>query len=284
MPGKKYFSNKFTFGKFLVVLYLICFLVLIILLLLWMFSLSFRAPGTMNTIIPNSLQFDNYQRAIKLADERDYPISQMYKNSIITTFFSVGITLIISSLAAYAFSKLKFKGSKAIFYLILIAMVIPVQIFLIPIFIFSKYTGLLNSYVGLILPYIAFGMSLGIFIFKGFFDQIPKELSEAAKIDGASEFQTFLRIILPISKPAISTVIIFLFLQNWNEFILALVLLSKTNLYTVPVALSKFVGEFYFPWELYAATVFLTAIPIMIVFFIFQNWFIKGLTAGAIKG
>ena len=284
MQKRIFTIKKFTFGKFLVVLYLICFLLMIIIPLLWMFSLSFREPGEMDKIIPLNFRFDNYTRAIELANERDYPILQMYKNSIIVSFFSVAITIIISAVAAYAFSKLKFIGSKTIFYIILVGMVIPIQIFLIPVFIFSRYTGLLNNYLGLILPYIAFGLPLGIFIFKGFFDQIPRELSEAAKIDGASEFRTFLKIIMPISKPAISTVIIFLFLQNWNEFILALVLLSRTKLYTIPVALSKFVGEFYFPWELYSAIVFLTSIPIIIIFIIFQNWFIKGLTAGAIKG
>ena len=284
MKKAKFKIRRFTFGKFLVLLYIICFLLMILLPLLWMFSLSFRESGAMDNIIPENLRFDNYPRAIELANERDYPVLQMYKNSIIVSFASVAITIVLSALAAYAFSKLKFTASRPIFYMILIGMVIPIQIFLIPVFIFSRYTGLLNNYIGLILPYVAFGMPLGIFIFKGFFDQIPKELSEAAKIDGASEFQTFLRIIIPISKPAISTVIIFLFLQNWNEFVLALVLLSKIKLYTIPVALSKFVGQFYFPWELYSAVVFLTSIPIIIIFIIFQNWFIKGLTAGAVKG
>ena len=285
---RKKHNFRFSFGRFLIMLYLIMFLVIILFPLIWMFSLSFKEPKEVTEayfyLIPKNFRFDNYARALEFADTRHLSIQNMYKNSIIITFSSVAVTIVIGIFASYALSRLKFKGRNIYFYLFLIGMIIPLQVVLIPVFILTKYLGLLHNYLSLILPYIAYGLPISIFILRGFFSQIPKDICEAAKIDGASEFTVLLRIILPISKPAIATCVIFLFLQNWNEFVLALVLLVKVKLYTIPLALSKFQGEFQFPVELYSAAIFMTAIPIIVVFIIFQNWFVKGLTAGAIKG
>lgn len=281
-------KSRFTFGRLLIIIYLSIFLIIIIFPLLWMLSLSFKQPNEITQaygyIIPVHIKLDNYARAFEWAREHTTTIPLMYRNSIAVSFISVAVTIAIAAVAAYAFSKLKFKGSNLIYYIMLVGMMIPVQVVIIPIFILNRYMGVINTYLSVILPYIAFGLPISIFILRGFFAQIPIDFSEAAKIDGASEIRVFFNIIIPLSKPALATCVIFLFLQNWNEFTLALVLLLRANLYTIPVALSKMLGEFILPWEIYSATVFITAIPIIVIFLIFQNWFIKGLTAGAIKG
>ena len=281
-------KSKFTFGRFALIIYLAIFLIIIIVPILWMFSLSLKRTDEITLaygfLIPRHIQLDNYARAIVWARENTTSVPMMYRNSIAITFISVAVTIVVAALSAFAFSKLKFKGSNTIYYIMLVGMMIPLQVIIIPIFILNRYLGIINTYFSLILPYIAFGLPISIFILRGFFAQIPKDFSEAAKMDGASEFRIFFSIIIPLSKPALATCVIFLFLQNWNEFTLALVLLLKENLYTIPVALSKMMGEFIFPWEIYSALVFITAIPIIVIFLIFQNWFIKGLTAGAIKG
>ncbi|MCL5986802.1 MAG: carbohydrate ABC transporter permease [Actinobacteria bacterium] len=275
-------------GKFFSRFYIIMFVVMILFPLLWMFSLSLRYPNELNQawgfLIPKNPTLSNYPRALDQFAGRGYPLLQVMGNSSIVTISSVILTIIIAALSAYALSRFKFKGKQTIFYLTLLGMMIPIQVVLIPNFLFIKWMGLFNTLWSVILPYTAFGLPIAVFILRGFFNEIPHDLIDAAKIDGASEFGVFLRIVLPLSKPALATCVIFLFLQNWNEFVLALTLLYQKRMLTIPVAISKLAGEFIFPWEIYSASVFITALPIIIVFVIFQNWFIKGITAGAIKG
>lgn len=280
---------RFSFIRFFVIIFIAIILIVIIFPLLWMFSLSLREPQQVTEayayLIPKKFAFNNYYRGFEWArDKLRVPLPVLYKNSIIVTFSSVLVTIIIATLASFSLSKLKFRRKKFIFYVILFGMMIPSQMLLIPIFIITKNLKLLNTYFSLILPYIAFGLPISIFILRGFFNQIPDEICESAKIDGASDFTVFLRIILPLTKPALATCVILLFLQNWNEFMLALVILLRDKFYTVTVGLSKVASIYIFPWEVYSSLVWLASIPIIIIFVIFQNWFIKGLTAGAIKG
>ncbi|MHB1347320.1 MAG: carbohydrate ABC transporter permease [Candidatus Humimicrobiaceae bacterium] len=283
-------TRSFSLGKILLTLYIAIFLMIIIFPILWAFSLSFKQPQESTEayffIIPKNIKLDNYKLAIEWTNtnQRSVPLTKMYLNSSISTVSSVLATIVIGSIAAYAFSKLKFKGNNTLFYSVLLGMMLPVQAVLIPVFLLNKFMHTYDTLIAIILPYIAFGLPITIFILRGFFLQIPNEFREAAKLDGASEIGIFMKIILPISRPALATCVIFLFMQNWNEFILALTFLIKRNLWTIPVVLSKMTGQYLFPWELYASLIFLAAIPVIVVFAIFQNWFIKGLTAGAIKG
>ena len=289
MKKKNFLLGPFI-GKIFSRLYIIISLLIILVPLLWMFSISFRKAGEITEsrflFIPKTIDLSNFSTAIQWATWRGYPFTLLYKNSTIITGSAILLTLIIATVAGYAFAKFKFKGQTAIFFGIMLGLMLPIQVILIPIFVFSKYTHLLNTYFSLILPYTAFGLPISIFVMRQFFYSISNELIVAARIDGATEFGIFLRIALPISRPALATVIIVLFLQNWNEFILARVLLMKEKLYTFPVALSTLVsGEGRsMPWGTYSAVVFISIIPIIVVFIIFQNWFIKGLTAGSIKG
>lgn len=178
-------------------------------------------------------------------------------------------------------------GLKNLFLLyFLISFMIPVQVLLIPLFVLMKNLKLLTSYFVLILPYISFGFPIAILILRGFFEKIPMEIKEAAKIDGASDTRILMKVVLPISKPAIATVITFSFMMVWNEFLFALVFIRKNHLQTIPIVLNQLQ---YNPhgivrYEVYGALIFLTIIPEIIIFIFFQRWFIAGLSAGAVKG
>jgi raffinose/stachyose/melibiose transport system permease protein len=247
----------------------------------WVFSLSLRGSKDALTAMffTKDIHFDNYIKAWQT-----FGFTKLYINSLIVTVVSVFITLVISSLAAYSFSRLRYKGSNIVFYMILLGMMIPPAAVIIPLFVIMENLKLYNTLFSLILSYIAFGLPIATLILRGFFMSIPPELVEAARIDGSSEIGTFFRIIIPLSKPAISTVIIFLFMQNWNEFLLGLVLLRDKVMYTLPVGVAIFVGQWDSPWELVAAGVIIASIPVFLLYLILQDQFVKGLTAGAVKG
>ena len=283
--------KKFSLGPIFTNIYLLIFTVLLLFPLLWMFSVSFRPSDRLYDswfyIIPKAFTFANYKEAISqtIGSISIPTIPVMFKNSLIISIIAVIITILLSALAAYALIKFKFKGNNTIFLAVLTTMMIPAQAILIPVFLINKNLGILNTYVGVILVYIAFNIPFTIFILRNFFKTIPIELSEAAYVDGASDMRILFSIYLPISKPAIAACIIFDFLFSWNELIFGMVLLQNKALFTVTVSLAKFVsGIEYFPTNVFSALLFITCIPIIIVFIIFQNWFIQGLTAGSVKG
>ena len=285
---KNRFIPSVFLGKISSRLYIFIALIVVIFPLLWIFSISFRRTFEVSLsrflIIPLNIETGNYRAAIEFAKSLGFSMLTLFKNSMIITSISVILTIIIAAVAGYAFAKFKFRGKNQLFYATLIGMMLPVQVLMVPIFIFTKYSGLLNTYTSLILPYTAFGLPFAIFILRGFFLGISDEIIEAARIDGASQFYIFIRIALPLARPAIAAVVIFIFLSNWNEFLLALVLLVDKDLITIPVGLSKMIGEYVTPWGQYAAFVFMAAGPVLVIYLIFQNWFIKGLAAGSIKG
>ncbi len=248
---------------------------------IWVFSLSLRSKkeALSAMFFTKDLHFENYVIAWKT-----FGFTNLFLNSAIVTIFSVVLTLIIAALAAYSFSRLQYKGSNIVFYTVLLGIMIPPAAVIIPLFVIMKSLGLYNTHFSLIVSYVAFGLPIAVLILRGFFMSIPKELIEAARIDGSSEMGTFFKIILPLSKPAIATVTIFLFMQNWNEFILALVLLKDKVLYTLPVGMANFVGQWDSPWQLVAAGVIIASIPVFIIYLAIQDQFVKGLTAGAVKG
>jgi raffinose/stachyose/melibiose transport system permease protein len=267
--------------KIIKVIFIYLLGILFLVPVIWVFSLSIRSKKDAFSAMffTKDIHFDNYIIAWKT-----FNFGKLFLNSIIITFASVFITLVIASLAAYAFSRIKYKGSDIVFYMILLGIMIPPAAIIIPLFVIMKNLGLYNTHMSLILSYIAFGLPIAVLILRGFFMSIPKELIEAARIDGSSEIGTFFRIIIPLSRPAIATVTIFLFMQNWNEFILALVLLKDKILYTLPVGLANFVGQWDSPWHLVAAGVIIASIPVFVIYLLIQDQFVKGLTAGAVKG
>ena len=210
-----------------------------------------------------------------------------FRNSIIVSVATTIFGLTIAFPAAYGFSRDRFYGRKFGLFLFLIVQMFPGALILVPYFIMMKGFGLLNSYVGLVFAYSVTALPLCVWLMKGFFDTIPKELEEAARVDGCSQLQIFYRIILPLSLPAVAVTSLFSFLAAWNEYLLALAFLSDTENYTLPVGLASMVtssqaGDSY--WGDFAAASILISIPVVLLFVTFQRYLVDGMVAGAVKG
>lgn len=234
--------------------------------------------GTSAFSRPTELDWSNYPKAWARGE-----FSTTFFNSVLITLIKVPLGLFLSSLAAYALSRMEFSGRKTIFMVIVFGTMLPFQVMLAPLFAVVNSLGLLNSYVGVILPYLAFGIPYQVFVLHGFFKEIPKELSEAALIDGAGHFTIFRRIFLPVSLPVLSALLILDFVATWNEFAMALVLLQDRTRWTLPLGLMAFQGQFASDYGQLNAAIIMTVLPATIVYMIFQRYFVSGLTSGAIK-
>ena len=271
---------------------IIIFLTIIIILfpILYIFSLSLRTKETVYQdtmfIIPKEVTHKNYVAAWNYAKERlNVTFLQMFRNSIICTVSAISLSILFASLGSFSFSQYRFKGKELAFTTIIASYVVPAQVLLIPLFFVMRKLGLLNNYLAVIFPYIGFSMPIATLILRSFFEQIPHEIKEAAIIDGARDIQVFIRIVLPLSAPALASCIILLFLETWNEFIYALVFLQNPKIQTIPVAIAKIAGGKYIvPIGTYGAAIMITVIPVLVVFMLFQKWFIAGMTMGAVKG
>lgn len=204
-------------------------------------------------------------------------------NSAVITFIKVPLGLMISAMAAYALSRIRLPAGRAIFLIVLFGTMLPFQVMLAPLFTLVNSFGLINTYVGAILPYLAFGVPYQVFILHGFFSDVPKELSEAALVDGASHFTIFRRIFLPISLPVLAALLILDFVATWNEFAMALVILQDNSRWTLPLGLMSFQSQFSSDYGQLNAAIVMTVLPATIVYLIFQRYFVSGLTSGAIK-
>jgi raffinose/stachyose/melibiose transport system permease protein len=272
------FCYVFTYAWALILLYPILFIV----------SLSLRRREELTDavfgLIPLHIQWANYIDAFSLMARYVVPIPILMMNSAIVTAAAVFGALTIAVLAAYAFAAMEFRGKRILFYIILLGLIVPIPMMLIPEFITVKTYGLIGSRLSLILPYTAFGLPLPILILTTYFKAIPKELFEAAQMDGASHLRVLRSVVLPISRPALATCAIFLGLTFWNEFPLALVIIHDPDLVTVPVGLASVKGKGASPWEIIAAVMLITSVPVIAIFTAFQRQFIEGLVRGSLKG
>lgn len=258
--------------------------------ILYIFSISLRTKETVYQdifiLIPKAITYQNYVDAFNYAETHlDVSFLEMFRNSIMVTAISITIAITLSAFAAFSFSNFRFRGKEIVYTLMIASFAIPVQASLIPLFFIERDLRIMNTYLAVILPYIGFTIPIAILILRSFFEGIPIEIKEAARVDGVSNFQMFLKIILPLSKPAIATCVILLFMETWNEFLFALIFLQNPKIQTLPVAIAKIAGGKYLvPLGTYGAAIMITIIPILIIFVIFQKWFISGVTLGAIKG
>lgn len=228
--------------------------------------------------LPSSIRWQNFVDAWNTGGFTDY-----FKNSLLLIIFKVPLGLLIASLAAYPLAKMRFGGSGLIFIFFLIGLAVPVQVTLQPLLVMMKNLGIANSLAALVPPYIAFGLPFQIFVMRGFFRLLPNELIEAARVDGASDLTIFFRIMLPLSLPPLATLAIIDALGTWNEFLIALVLISGKASRTVPVGLLQFQGEFSSQYTLLMAGVLISIIPVLVIFVFLQRYFVAGL-AGGVKG
>ncbi len=205
------------------------------------------------------------------------------KNSLIIAILKVPLGIFIEAMAAFALTRLNLKRGTALFLFFFIGMMVPIQVTLVPLNIMLSKVGLINNYLGLFIIYIGFGIPFGILVLRGFFRTIPKEIDEAAQLDGCNSFKLFLNIILPIARPAIATLLILDFLSTWNEFLLASVFLTSDEMRTIPVGLLRFQGEFSINYPLLNAGVLISVLPALTVYLLFQRYFVEGLS-GSVKG
>ena len=265
------------------------FIIIIIFPLLYTLSLSVRSPDTVYSakyfLIPYEFSFQNYYDAFFYAEERlKVSFPRMFLNSIIVTSSSVILIISLSIFAAFSFSHLRFPMKESLYNVMIASVAMPAQVLLIPLFYLLIYFGIINTYTAVILAYAGFLIPIGILILRMFFEQIPGELTEAGIVDGATDYQLLIRILLPLAKPAIATCVILLFLDTWNEFIYAMIFMQDPTIHTVPVGLAKIgTSRYHINIGTYSASVMITIIPVMIIFAIFQRWFIAGMTMGALK-
>ncbi|MBI9043680.1 MAG: carbohydrate ABC transporter permease [Anaerolineaceae bacterium] len=228
---------------------------------------------------PSVISFSNYITALGKDSFGLY-----FLNSLFVAITATLATIIISAMLAYAFARLEFPGKEVIFYSLLLGMMIPPVMLIIPQFIIAKQLDLINRFLGLILVYITMNLSMQTFLLRNFFEGIPREIEEAALIDGASRLGIFWRIVLPLSKPGLAAVTIFTFLYSWDEFPWAHVAMKETTKRTLPIAIAFFQSQHLTEWgQVFAASI-VSLIPIALVFIIFQRYFIQGISTTGVKG
>ena len=229
--------------------------------------------------IPSPIRFSNYKEALTML-----PFAKYFVNTIFIVVLTVSGTVITSSLCAYSFSRINWKGRNTIFGILLTAMMIPFAVTLIPTFIGWEKLGFVNTYVPLIVPAWFGGGVFNVFLLRQFFMNIPKELDEAARIDGANHFIIYSRIILPLSKPSLIVVGLFSFMASWNDFLGPLVYLNDSAKYTLSLGLMQFQGMYTAQWQYMMAASAVVVIPTIIIFFIGQDYFIEGIAMTGMKG
>ena len=249
--------------------------------LLWAFMSSFKTYAEINSSafsLPSHINFDNYVAAFKYA-----PIAKFFLNSVIVVFFSLLISVILVCMCAYVVSRFRFHGKLIITMVVSAALLLPAQAISQPLFVMMQGLHLFDTKTGLILVYAAMGIPTSFFVMVSFYHTIPTALEEAAYIDGAGFFRTFVQIILPLAKPGIATIVILQFINTWNEFFYALVLTSGDRARTVPIALNYYMGTFANNYSAMFAAVVMTVLPTILVFIFAQKQIIDNLAAGAVK-
>jgi multiple sugar transport system permease protein len=229
-------------------------------------------------LIPREVTFDNYVRAIT-----SNHFGRYFLNSAIVATASTVVSVVLAAMLAYAFARWDFPGRNILFYGMLGTLMVPSLTLIIPQFVLAKNLHLLNSRQGLVVVYSA-GIAFGVFLLRGFFEELPQDLIDAAVVDGAGPFRTFWDIALPLARPALAAVAIFSFLYAWDEFTWALTAISDQRLYTLPIAIRSFQRQHGTEWGLVFAATTIAVLPTITVFVLFQRHFIKGVTSGAIKG
>lgn len=251
--------------------------------MLLMFLTSVKSKTDINELpmwgLPTDWAWGNYASAVEIGN-----LWVTAGNSALIALIKVPLGLAIAAAAAFALSRIRFRGARILLALIAIGSMIPVQIGLGPLFSTMLSTHLLDSRLGLVLPYLAFGIPYQIFVLYGFFRSVPEELEESARIDGSSTFRIFWQIILPLAKPALAALFVLDFVATWNEYAMATTLLISQDNYTIPLAVQSFSTQWGTDYGPLNAFIFMSAIPVLLVYLLFQRYFVQGAFAGAVKG
>lgn len=250
---------------------------------IWTFITSITPASELNTggasYWPEAPTFEAYGLLLEVT-----PFLQYLGNSLLTALGTVALTVVIGLAAAIALSRYRFGGRRVVLMSILLVQVFPAVLLLVPLYAELRAFGLLDTRIGLILVYVTFATPFATWLLKGFMDEIPVELEEAARVDGASSLQMYWHVLLPLMRPGIAAAATYAFIYSWNEFIYAVTFASSTEVRTIPVGLSLFIGESTIRWELLTAGGVLAALPIILGFMFVQRHLVAGLTSGAVKG
>lgn len=255
--------------------------------MIWMFITSlktgFAAMQYPPQWWPAEPTLENYWRLVDPSGNVGRDFIRYFWNSIWVSTLTTILAVVVAVPAAYAFSRFRFPGRNFLFFAVLLRNMFPAVVFLVPLFILMKALGLVNTHGSLILTYLTFGLPLAIWLLKGFYDNIPVQLEQAARIDGATRFQAFLLIVMPLSTPGIIATSIYSFIGAWNEYIYAYTFLTRHDQMTLPVGIQRFFSENATDWPGLMAATFMMSIPVVVLFLVLQRYFVRALTEGAVK-
>ena len=270
-------------GKLILYVVLMCLIGFVVAPFIWMASISFKPEAEIFTrdlkIFPVNPTTENYRFVLSFV-----PYPRYFMKSFIVASVSTIVSLCISTLSAYSFSRFRYRGRSSLAFLILATQMFPLVTGIIPLYLVFSKLGIINTYWALFVAYVAFTIPFCTWMLKGFFDSIPKELEEAGIMDGCSRLGVLVRVVLPLSTPALVATGVFCFILSWNEFLYATVLTTSDNVRTLPAALGLMMGQGYTQWGALNAAGIMTTLPVIIAFAYFQKYFVQGLTAGAMKG
>lgn len=268
-------------------IFLVLLMIFAMLPMVWMLITSlktqFAALQYPPQWLPENPTLDQYRRLLDPGSDIGKDFLRYLLNSIWVSIATTVIGVVVAVPAAYAFSRFRFPGRQGLFYSVLLRNMFPAVIFLMPLFIMMRRFHLINTHASLILTYLTFGLPLSIWLLKGFYDNIPVQLEQAARIDGASRFQAFFRIVMPLSSPGIIATAIYSFIGAWNEYVYALTFLNSKDLLTLPVGLQRFFTEYATNWPGLMAASFIMSVPVVVLFLVLQKYFVRALTEGAVK-
>lgn len=251
--------------------------------ILWTFLTSLKPEADIITAtmiyVPRRITFENY---VAIWERSNFPT--LLANSAVTTAITVAVCLVTGTLGAYALSRCRFPGRREIMMSYLVVRMFPAVMIIIPLFILMREVGLLDSSLGLALAYTAFLLPVFVWMMKGFFDGVPPDLEDTARIDGASRIGAMVRVVLPLVVSGLVATAVFVAIGAWNEFLFALMLTTSTGSRTWPVGLQLMVGEFQLPWGTLSAGGIISIAPVVVLFALMQRAMVRGLTAGAVKG
>ncbi len=271
---------KQTAQSFFLHLGMVAFSALTLLPFFWMLGASFMHAGEASTFPPKFIPSHATLEQYRLLFSR-LSLGRFFLNSLVLALGVTAVSLLVNSMAGFAFAKFQFRGKRRLFVFLLSSMIIPGQVTMLPVFLLLKKLGLLNTYFGIILPGMA--SIFGIFLISQYLKSIPDSLIEAARIDGASDFRIYWNIVMPLASPVLVTLALFTFMGTWNDFLWPLIVMTKQEMYTLPVALANLVGEHVQDPELMMAGSVVTILPVMIVFLALQKYYVQGILLGGVK-
>jgi multiple sugar transport system permease protein len=250
--------------------------------MMWGLSTSFKPAAAIlqypPEFIPAQLTLEHYRTLVETG------IGRNILNSVIVSFFTVSLSLVLGSLAGYALARFEFRGKAAVMFLIVTVMSIPLPSLTVPTFTFLALLGLSNTLFALVILYTAYQLPITVWILYGHFQTLPTQLEHAAMIDGYSRLQTFWKVVLPLSGPSLVAAGLFVLTFAWNDFVVAVAMTSSDEVRTLPVAIYNYLGFFGREWGPLTASAMVSIIPVIVIFVVFQRYFLSGMTGGSVKG